>query len=131
MRLFLAVGGPCRGLLFLGGRCSTSSSSSWNVVGSLAAALCLSAVRDRLSGNGRAYNWVASSSSSSSLTGLNEGRFLVCWGTHLPLGVSGDVGGFAKSGRLQRRLLGVVEELEQRRPRPECRGVGVEVVASA
>lgn len=80
-------------------------------MGSLAAALCLSAVRDRLSGNGRTYNWVASSSSSS-LTGLNERRFLVCWGRRLPLRLSGHVGGFAKSGRLQRRLLGVVEELD-------------------
>ena len=109
--LFLAVGGPCRGLFFFaGGLWSSSSSSSSNVVGSLAAALRLSVVRARLSGTARVYNWVAWSSWSCSLRGLKEGRFLVCWGRRLPLGVSGDCGGFAKFGRLDRRLLGVVEE---------------------
>lgn len=110
--VFFAVGGPCRGLLFfLGGCCSSSSCSSSNVVGSFDASLRLSAVRARLSGNARAHNCVGSSSSSSSLTGVNDRGFLL-WGvTRLPLRLFSDaVGAFAKSGRLQRRLLGVPDE---------------------
>ena len=108
--LFLAVGGPRRGLLFFaGGVWSSSSSSSSKVVGSLAAALRLSVVRARLSGTALVYDWVGWSSSSCSLRGLNEGRVLLCWGRRLPLAVSGDCGGFAKFGILDRRLLGVVE----------------------
>lgn len=110
--LFLAVAGPTRGLLFFGqGCCSSSSSSSWNVVGRRDAALRLWIVRDLRSGDARAYNCVGSSSSSCSLTGLNDEGFLVCCVTRLAVRLFPDVvGGLAKSGRLQRRLLGVVDE---------------------
>ena len=67
-------------------------------------------MRDLRSGDARAYNCVGSSSFSCSLTGLNDEGFLVCCITRLAVGLFPDVGGLAKSGRLQRRLLGVVDE---------------------
>lgn len=111
--LFLAVAGPVRGLLFLlRGVCSSSSCSSSNVVGRVAAALRLSVVHRRLSGGALVYNCVGWSSSSCSGTGLSEGRFLLCWPRRFPLGVSAGCGGFAKLGRVERRLLGVLEAPE-------------------
>ena len=76
--LFLAVGGPTRGLLFFRRGCwSSSSSSSSKVVGRWRAGVRLSIVRDLLSADPRAYNWVGSSSSGSSVRGLNGEGFLV------------------------------------------------------
>lgn len=76
--LFLAVGGPTRGVLPLFLRCwSTSSSPSSKVVGRCLAAVRHSYVRDLLSAYGRAYNCVGCSSPGSFLSGLNGRAFLV------------------------------------------------------
>ena len=110
--LFLAVGGPTRGVLPLFLRCcSASSSSSSKVVGRCLAAVRRSNVRDLRSPNGRAYNRVGCSSPASSVSGLN-GRacLLSCLGRFLAGLFPDGGGGLAKSGRVVRRLLGVVDD---------------------
>lgn len=109
--LFLAVGGPTRGLLPLLLRSwSTCSCSSSKLVGRCLAAVRRSNVLDLLSPDSRAYSCVGWSSSTSSATGLNGSGFLFCFLGRLPAGVFGDgARGFTKSGRLARCLLGVVE----------------------
>lgn len=109
--LFFAVGGPRRGLLFFLRGCSSSSScSSSKLVGRRCAAVHRSIVRDLLSADPWTYNWLGSSSGSSS-RGLNGEGFVVCPLPRFPAGLFGDGGGgLAKSCRLERRLLGVVED---------------------
>lgn len=98
--VFLAVGGPTRGLLFLRRGCwSSSSFSSSKVVGRWCAAVRLSIVRYLLSADPRAYNWVGLLSSGSSLRGLNGEGFLVSGLGRFPAGLFADgAGGFANSG---------------------------------
>lgn len=110
--LFFAVGGPTRGVLPLFLRCcSTSSSSSSKVFGRCLAAVRRSNVRDLLSPNRRAYNCVGCSSPGCSLSGLNGRAFLMsCLGRFLAGLFPDGGGGLAKSGRLVRRLLGVVDD---------------------
>ena len=81
-------------------------------MGRWCAAVRLSIVRYLLSADPQAYNWVGLSSSGSSLRGLNGEGFLVSGLGRFPAGLFADgAGGFANSGRVERRLLGVVEDV--------------------